>query len=185
MTEFFDPGIMYLIILPLVAVLSLAGAYFLLKVKRENLRDAEKIPRAQIPGAILGLIDLLWCIPNTMPILPESLHKFLLPLAIILAILSYIALDHLLSRAIGGFMILTAHFFLKESYGAPVPGAMIFAICCFIFGTIGIFISGKPHLIRDIIRLGTGRWRLVMPVFLILFAAVSLMTFAFQFTGKN
>ena len=185
MTEYFDPGLMYRILLPLCAVLSLASAYFLLKVDRDNLRTAEKVPRAQIPGAILGLIDLLWCIPNAMPILPESLHKFLLPLAFVLAILAYIALDHLFARAIGGFMILTAHFFLKESYGAPVPGAMIFAIFCFIFGIIGIFISGKPYLIRDIIRLGTGRWRLVMPIFLILFALVSLMTFAFQFTGRN
>ena len=185
MVEFFDPVIMYRILLPVGALLSLTGAFFLLKVNQTNLQEAEKIPRARIPGAILGLIDLLWCIPNAMPILPESLHKFLIPLALVLTVLAYIALDHLFSRAIGGFMILTAHFYLKESYGAPVPGAMIFAVFCFILGIIGIFISGKPHLTREIIRLGTGKYRFVMPVFLILFAAVSLMTFAFQFTGRN
>lgn len=188
MTEFcsfFDPVLMYRILLPLCAVLSLAAAFFLLKVNPENIQKAEKLPRARIPGAVLGFIDLLWCIPNAMPILPDPLHKFLLPLAVLLIILAYAALDHLFSRAIGGFMILTAHFYLKESYGAPVPGAAIFAIFCFLFGILGIFISGKPHLTRDIIRLGTGRFRFVMPVFLALFAAVSLMTFAFQFTGRN
>jgi len=185
MVDFFNPGIMYRILLPLCAALSLAGAYLLLRINKGNLLKAEQFPRAQLPGAALGFIDLLWCIPNAMPILPESLHKYLLPLAILLTILAYIALDHLLSRAIGGFMILTAHFYLKESFGSPVPGAMLFAVVCFIFGTIGIFISGKPHLTREIIRLGTGKYRCVMPVFLTVFALVSLMTFLFQFTVKR
>ena len=143
MFEFFNPRLMYLILLPLCAVLCITGGILLLKVNKENLEKREKLPRAALPGAILGIIDLLWCIPNAMPILPEPLHKYLLPLAILLIILAYCALDHLFSRAIGGFMILTAHFYLKESFASPTILSAVFATLCLIFGTIGIFISGK------------------------------------------
>lgn len=180
MVQFFNPGIMYLILLPLCAAAMLVGAWLLLRVGRHNLAEAEKFPRARIAGTVLGLVDLLWCIPNAMPILPESLHRYLLPLAILLTILAYVALDHLLSRAIGGFMILTAHFFLKESFANPTAGSMIFAFACFVFGTIGIFISGKPHLTREIIRLSIGKYRYVFPAFMIFFAVCSLMTFVLR-----
>ena len=175
MFEFFNPRLMYLILLPLCAVLCITGGILLLKVNKENLEKREKLPRAALPGAILGIIDLLWCIPNAMPILPEPLHKYLLPLAILLIILAYCALDHLFSRAIGGFMILTAHFYLKES----------FATLCLIFGTIGIFISGKPHLTREIIRLSVTKYRPAMPLFLFLFAAVSITTFILNLAGAD
>ena len=177
MFQLFHPGIMYLILLPLCAVACLACAWFLLRVNAAALPAAEKLPRARIAGTVLGFIDLLWCIPNAMPILPESLHRYLLPLAILLTILAYIALDHLLSRAIGGFMILTAHFYLKESFANPTAGSMIFAVACFLFGTIGIFLSGKPHLTREIIRLAVGKYRYVFPAYLIFFPVCSLMTF--------
>ncbi len=183
MFELFHPRLMYLILLPVCALLCAAGAVFLLRVNRENLPRLEKIPRAQIPGAVLGLVDLLWCIPNAMPILPESLHRYLLPLALLLVILAYCALDHLLSRAIGGFMILTAHFFLKESFALPAAGAPVFVTFCLIFGTIGIFISGKPHLTRDIIRLAVTKYRFLTPVFLALFAMISLATFVLNLAG--
>lgn len=185
MFEFFNPRLMYLILLPLCAVLCITGGILLLKVNKENLEKREKLPRAALPGAILGIIDLLWCIPNAMPILPESLHKYLLPLAILLIILAYCALDHLFSRAIGGFMILTAHFYLKESFASPTILSAVFATLCLIFGTIGIFISGKPHLTREIIRLSVTKYRPAMPLFLFLFAAVSIMTFILNLAGAD
>lgn len=185
MLHFFNPGIMYLIMLPLCAAAMLIGAWLLLRVNKNNLAEAEKVPRARIAGTVLGLIDLLWCIPNAMPILPDSLHKYLLPLAILLAVLAYIALDHLFSRAIGGFMILTAHFYLKESFANPTAGSMIFAVACFAFGTVGIFLSGKPHLTREIIRLSAGKYRFVFPAFMIFFAVCSLMTFVLRLAAEG
>ena len=70
MFQLFHPGIMYLILLPLCAVACLACAWFLLRVNAAALHAAEKLPRARIAGTVLGFIDLLWCIPNAMPILP-------------------------------------------------------------------------------------------------------------------
>ena len=160
MVQFFNPGIMYLILLPLCAAAMLAGAWLLLRIDSRTLPAAEKFPRARIAGTILGFVDLLWCIPNAMPILPESLHRYLLPLAILL--------------------ILTAHFYLKESFANPTAGSVIFAVACFLFGTIGIFISGKPHLTREIIRLSVGKYRYVFPAFMIFFAVCSLMTFVLR-----
>ena len=175
----------YLMLLVFCIAGSAFAGYALLRVSGENLIRAEKWPRAVIPGVILGGVDLLWCIPNAMPILPASFHPYLFPLAIVLLFLAWTYLDHLFSRAIGGFMILAAHALLKEAFASPVPGNLLFVVFCLIFGTVGIFISGKPHLCREIIRLGTGRFRLLMPVFLFLFAGISLWTFLLNLFSKG
>ena len=41
MVQFFNPGIMYLILLPLCAAAMLVGAWLLLRVGRHNLAEAE------------------------------------------------------------------------------------------------------------------------------------------------
>ena len=82
-------------------------------------------------------------------------------------------------------MILTAHFYLKESFASPTILSAVFATLCLIFGTIGIFISGKPHLTREIIRLSVTKYRPAMPLFLFLFAAVSITTFILNLAGAD
>ena len=59
MFDLFNPRLMYLILLPLCAALCIAGGILLLRVNRDNLTRAERLPRAVLPGAVLGLIDLL------------------------------------------------------------------------------------------------------------------------------
>ena len=164
------------------ALLCAALAIVALKLRPELLTRLEMLPRAAIPGAILGFVDLLWCIPNVKPILPESLHVFLFPAAIAFAILAWIFLDKLLARAIGGFLILLAHFLLKESFADALPGSAFFALLCFVFGTIGIFISGKPHLLRDLIRnlCAKGNWRIAAATILAAFAVTSFATLSFH-----
>ena len=160
------------------ALLCAALAFLALKLRPELSARLDRLPRAALPGALLGFADLLWCIPNVKPILPESLHIYLFPLAIALAILAWIYLDKLLARAVGGFLILLAHFFLKESFSDALPGSAFFALLCLLFGTVGIFISGKPHLLRDLLRnlCAKGNWRIATASLLAAFAVVSFAT---------
>ena len=64
----------------------------------------------------------------------------------------YLYLDYLFSRAFAGALILIAHFMLNASYAADLKFSSFFAFMCFVVGTIGIFISAKPHWMRDWIR---------------------------------
>ena len=52
-----------------------------------------------------------------------------------------------------------------------------FAFMCFVVGTIGIFISAKPHWMRDWIRkiAASTKWRIVSTAVPLLFAIASLI----------
>ncbi len=142
----------YSIVLLAVGVASMVAAFVWLFLTPDNLDKWEKVPRYRTLGAIIGLIDLLWCIPNTKPLLPVSLHVFLLPLAFTFAYLGWQFLDYLLSRAIGGFLILLAHYLLANSFAFKTPAAPVLAGFCMAIGIVGLFFAGKPYLFRDLIR---------------------------------
>lgn len=172
-----------LIICGLVCAFS---AWKLITLKSEKLQENEKIARWVIPGAILGLIDLLWCIPHTIPsILPESYTQLLIVVAVILAILSWKYLDYLFSRALGGFMILLAHHFLHEAFTWRLDARPLFSLLCYIFGTAGIFFAGKPYLLRDLVRKASNdsKWKYGTAGFLIILAVYSLIAGTARLAG--
>ena len=172
LVKFFGSSILFPVLLFLTAAAAAAFAVYLLKVNQDNVEKMEKISRWKIPGIILGTIVLAWCIPHAMPILPEIFHKLLFPFLVAAVIASWCVLDHLFSRALGGYMILTAHLFLRDSFGCEEISNPFFAILCLVYGTFGIFLCGLPYRMRDIVRLGLKpkiRW--IFPVF---FGIVSL-----------
>ena len=132
-----------------------------------------------------AVVDLLWCIPHTRPLLPDNWHIFLFPAAILFAFVAYNYLDYLFSRAIGGFFILLAYYFLPESFSLHSPAAPIFAIFCFCMGTAGIFFSGKPFLLRDFIRKAADsvRFKIASAAFAMAFGLFSLVLGIVHLTG--
>lgn len=172
----FGSRVLFPVFLFLSAVMSLAFAVYLLKVKPENVDKMERLPRWKVPGIILGTVVLAWCIPHAMPILPETFHKLLFPFMIAVVIASWCVLDHLFARALGGYMILTAHLFLRDSYGYEELSNPWFATICLIYGTFGIFLCGLPYRLRDIVRLELNpKFRWIFPVFFgILFLAFTI-----------
>ena len=177
LVKFFGNKGLFPVLLFLTAAMSLAFSIYLIKVKAENVDKMEKLPRWKIPGVILGSFVLLWSIPHAMPILPDSFHKLLLPAFVAVVIASWCVLDHLFARSLGGYMILTAHLFLRESFGSESLSNPAFAVLCFIYGTFGIFLCGLPYRLRDIIRLElNAKFRWIFPVFFgILFLAFTIM----------
>lgn len=118
-------------------------------------------PRNPWVGAVLAAAGLLWCIPHAQPILPAGLHPYLLPAVVLCTWLGYAYLDYLLARALGGLMILLAHFFLASAFAQHSPGRPVFAVACLAMGTLGICFCGKPYWLRDLIRrlASSAAWR--------------------------
>lgn len=134
------------------AVIAVALAVWVGRLKEASLVKVEPLPRNRIAGAVLGLVALLWCIPHARPIAFEWMQPWLLWIAIGGAIAGYFFMDYLLSRAIGGLFILIAYYFVHGAFEFHTPGMAVISILYWILGIIGICFSGKPCWMRDLLR---------------------------------
>jgi len=160
------------------SVFAFALAYWFFKALPANPKRWEVLPRAVFLGALLAALDLGWVVPQSEPVVPASMTRLVLPLAVVAFIACYMFLDYLFSRAFGGALILLAHYFLQASFAYDVPARPVIAALCLAMGTLGIFFCGKPHLMRDMIRgaAAAPRWRVAAGVLSIVYAVVFLST---------
>lgn len=171
-----DEKNIYFVSLILFGVSALVASVWSIRLKEENLPRWEKLPRNVMFGMILAVIDLVWCIPHSMPLVPNAMRPLLIPIAVFCAVIAYFFLDYLFSRALGGFFILLVYYFLHESFTYRTPVKPVFSICCFVLGIIGLFFCGKPYLLRDLIRQMARNkvWKHVMCTYLFVFAGFSI-----------
>jgi len=142
----------------------------------------EKLPRHIALGMVLGAVDLAWCVPHAEPVFYIGAWRWLLPLACALLVVAYSFTDYHFSRALAGFLILLAHYFLLESFAAHSPIKGLFSFLCVVMGTAGVFIGGMPYLLRDLIRKvcdSTG-WRAAIVGLMAIYAAVSIILGVFH-----
>ncbi|MFA6566781.1 MAG: hypothetical protein WCS96_01080 [Victivallales bacterium] len=136
----------------------LTGIFFFIsfawtcKTCDKNISEKEKLPRNRLLGVILAGAGFFWCVFHSKPLLSPSMHVYLIPAAALCTWIAYLFLDFLFARAFGGMLILLAHYFLHESFAFKTPCKPFLSLLCFIMGTYGIFLCGKPHLLRDMIR---------------------------------
>lgn len=175
---------MFSAFLLLFSLVCLGTAVLLLSACRNEalLPRWENIPRMRVPGIVLTAAAIFWCVPNIRPILdPGSfLQNLLIPLAVVAVILCAVFLDYLVSRASAALLILTAHYFLKETFAADVyPASAFFSAGVLLFGCAGIVSGIKPWWMRDWIRALFRRpWvRFVSAGLLIFIAATGLWVF--------
>ena len=157
-------------------VLQLIAAFWCSRLTPEKLPENEKLPRNRLAGAIIGAVALLVCVPHARVVSPAFLQPFLYPLAVLIPILSYYFLDHCLARAIGGVMILWAYYWINVSFAQHSAILYLVAPAAWIWGALGIWISGKPWALRDWIRKVStnARWRYVSIAVLCIFAILSV-----------
>ena len=166
------------LMLLLMVIFFLAEGIFFLKMNEKNVSRWEKLPRNRNLGGILGLIALFAFIPNVKPLFsPEQNLFWLIPAALILAVLCYLYLDHLFARAAAGLLILLVHWMLNETYTADLAGSSFFALMSLAGGTYAIYIAAKPYCLRDSFRaMCTHRkWRLTGAVFSFLWSLSALI----------
>ncbi len=143
---------MYRLALVLAALAEIAAAVWIFRRKAENTPQTDRIPRAKIPGIVLGFLALLWCVPHARPIVFDWMLPMLYPMVIGLTILSWFFLDYLFSRALGGLMILCAYYFVHGAWEFHTPGTAGLSILYWLLGIAGIAFSGKPCWMRDFLR---------------------------------
>lgn len=146
------------VMLILFSAAAAAAAVFipLTCARMEHLQKMEQLPRARKAGMILTAAVIFWCVPNVRPILDpgSALQNWLIPLAVVAIALCIYYLDYLFARAFAAFLILTAHYFLKEAFAARIyPFSAFLAVALFFLGLAGILIGAKPYWFRDWIRL--------------------------------
>lgn len=142
----------YIAALSVGGIAALTAAFWAWRMNPARLPQWEGLPRNKYYGVILAFLCLLWCVPQARPIVWDWLLPWLYPLAIIFSVLGFLFLDYLFSRALGGFFILLTYYFVHEAFTFHSPATPLFAIACWCLGIGGLFISGKPHLLRDFIR---------------------------------
>ena len=166
------------LLLLLMVIFFLAEGIFFLKMNEKNVARWEKLPRNRNIGGILGLIALFAFIPNVKPLFsPEQNLFWLIPAALILAVLCYLYLDHLFARAAAGLLILLVHWMLNETYTADLAGSSFFALMSLAGGTYAIYIAAKPYCLRDSFRAMCKhrKWRLTGAVFSFLWSLSALI----------
>ncbi len=146
-----------MITLAFTAALSLGAGIWTLRLNPERLPEAEKIPRERYFAAGLALFDLLCCVPHARPIAFDWMLPLLYPAAVAGAVLGFLFLDYLFSRAFGGLLILAAYSIVHGAWEFSLPAAGLFCIAAWLFGGFGIAISGKPCWMRDVIRKCAGK----------------------------
>ena len=160
------------------ATVSLIVSLWAFRQSPAKLAKWEPLPRNVLLGVILAGIDLAWCVPESEPLVPDAMQSWLIPLAIASLWITYQFLDYIFSRALGGFLILFAHYLLYASFAYQAPLAPLFSAFCLVLGTLGIFFCGKPYLMRDLIRKisASSKWRYSFVAISAAYAAVFLAT---------
>jgi hypothetical protein len=153
-------------------------AFYCLSSNQNNIAAREKLVREKIIGTVMAFVALIWCAKHGLDIFPrESIRIYFIPLAFILTWAAYILLDFLPARSLGALMILIAHYHLQCSFTLKSPFKPFFSTICFLVGTLGIIICGKPYILRDFFRVaaGGGNKKYSAVVFLFFLSAVYLL----------
>ena len=137
-------------------VFAVVAAIFL-RTTPDNLRQREAWCRHKWAGLLLTLPSVLRCVPLAAPVSPEFLAPWLLPLAIVLPILCFFHIDAYAARGLALWLIVAAYGQIHTAFDCRIPGAAAVTVVCWLGGIAGIWLSAKPYLLRDALRLAAVR----------------------------
>lgn len=130
----------------------LAVAVVTLVLNPKTLPYFEKLPRNRYLGIVIGWVAMFGCIPHAAAVAPAMILPYLTPIAVITPVLCFFFVDYLFSRAVGGSFILIAYYFLHASFNIHYPFMPLLAVFCWLLGILGMWISAKPHIMREYLR---------------------------------
>ncbi len=158
------------LIFTLSALFFAAGGVYFALTGEKNIRQRENFCRWRWPGIVFGIPALLWCVPHAQAVSPAFLVPFFIPLAIIVPIAAFFVLDNITSRTVGGMIIIISYELIHRSFEYSLPLAPAGAVCGWITGFAGIWISGIPRSLRDAFRFAAAnaaaRWCIAGTAFL-------------------
>lgn len=150
-----------------------------------------KLPRERTFGIIIGIISLCWSAMEVRLMLEGGLIglRKLLPFVVAgTSVASYMMLDYLFTRALGGLLLLVCGHMLHEAFAVFLPVRWLYALILYVVGVIGMFMIGSPYRFRDWLEKVTfdARWRCLSGALLALGGAVILViALCYQLQTQN
>ena len=127
----------------------------------------KRLPRERVVGGALGLMALLWSAWLVEPLLEgglASLRPWLVPVALVVGIAGAFLLDYVLTRALGGLLLLVVNAIMHLAFVAQAPWRGTVSVVCYALGLAGLFMIGAPYRFRDVLeaccRSPRARWAL-------------------------
>lgn len=147
-----------------------------------RLPELEALTRNRYIGLLLGYPALILCVEYAKLVSPGFLLPFIWPLAILIPIASFFYIDFFAARALGGILIISSYDIVHWAFELRLPGAILITIIAWLYGIAGIWISGKPHALRDWFRLAakSRKYAVCLMVLPVLAAAALLWSVAAQ-----
>jgi hypothetical protein len=123
-----------------------------------------RLPRERIIGGLIAAACLVWAAHQALPMLEGGLVRYRIVVKIavpVVAVLSFLHLDYLLTRATGGLLLLVLNHLLHAAFVAEIPMRPLFSLICYLVSLAGFFMVGAPWRFRDALeRAGeSARWR--------------------------
>lgn len=125
---------------------------FVATLNESSTTKAERICRNKALGCVLTLGGLILCIPQATAVAWPWLVAMIIPLVVIFTLLFTIFLDSLVSRAVGGLLILGAYYYVNYAFSLHSTLQMVLTLIAFGLAIAGMFISARPYLLRDFLR---------------------------------
>jgi len=147
-----------------------------LTLNDKNFPKREALSRNRYIGLVLSYPVLIGCVPHAQVVSPDFLLPWLWPLAVVLPWLCFFYLDYFASRALGGVWIFFAYDAVHAAWDEHWRCAALFSILVWMIGIAGIWISGKPHSLRDAMRLAhrSRCWKKVFAVIAFVYALLAV-----------
>ncbi|OPZ25769.1 MAG: hypothetical protein BWZ02_02309 [Lentisphaerae bacterium ADurb.BinA184] len=144
-----------------------------------------RLPRERAAGVVVGVVCLAWSAQLALPMLEGGLAKYryvIKALVPVTAVLAYLHLNYLFTRALGGLLVLGATWLLHAAFVANLPGRPLFSLACYGIALTGMVLIAAPWLFRDLLkRAAESRpWRLSAAACV---AAACLFFVAFSLLG--
>lgn len=113
------------------------------------------LPRERYLGEAVGVLCLAWSAFHVIPMLEGDLARFQVAVKIVVpvaAVLGFLYLDYLFTRALGGLFMLMASHLLHGAFVVHLPARPVYSTVCYAFGVIGMFLVGSPWRFRDLLK---------------------------------
>lgn len=142
------------------------------------------LPRERTVGTVLGFFCLTWSAFLAAPLLEGGLAPLrrLLPVVVILVTVgSWYCLDYVLTRALGGFLLLAANFLLHEAFVAHAALRPVLSVALYLVVGAGMIMIAYPYRFRDLLEKGATNGRLrgwVSGVLAVVGAVIAILSLA-------
>ena len=145
----------------------------------------QRLPRDRNVGIILAAAALIWAAWYGIPMLEGGMAKFRIGIKILVpvtAILAYFYLNFLLTRAVGGLMMLASTFLMSSAFAAKIPLRPVHSTACYLMAIAGAIMLAAPWRFRDALQKAREYKRFALGIGI--FAGIIGIVFGtFAFTG--